>query len=53
MLFDDFDTESGYEERSDDYTDYLDELEHEENSRAVDYHLEGVDGGHQVKGWYQ
>ena len=32
--------------------DYLETLEHEENSRAIDYHLEGVDGGHQVKGWY-
>ena len=32
--------------------DYLETLEHEENSRASDLHLEYVAEGKQVKGWY-
>ena len=51
-MFDDFDTQPSYEERIQEEQDYLDSIEHEENSRAVDYHLEGVSDGHQVKGWY-
>ena len=35
------------------WRDYLDELEHEEDARALEYHLEDVADGHQVKGWYQ
>ena len=51
-MFDDFDTQVSHEELGQEYADYLDELEHEENSRALDYHLETVNDGRQVKGWY-
>ena len=35
------------------YNRYLEDLEHEEDTRAVEYHSENVDDGHQVKGWYK
>ena len=50
--FDDFDTQVSHEELGQEYADYLDALAHEENSRALDFHLEGAVDVKQVKEWY-
>tara|TARA_R110002020_G_scaffold385114_2_gene596071 strand:+ start:449 stop:583 length:135 start_codon:yes stop_codon:yes gene_type:complete len=41
------------DEGLEEWRDYLDQLEHEEDTRALEYHLEGVADGYQVKGWYK
>ena len=42
-----------FDDELQDEVDYLELLEHEENTRAMDYHLENVSDAHQVKGWYK